>query len=70
MDAAGRSFFGFDEVGSRIWELLGRPCSVAELVVVLASEYDAPDSQLRTDTARFLEGLCEAQLVLRVVDRR
>ena len=57
-------YFGLNEVGTRIWQLLPpNSSSFAELCGRLASEYpDAPLETIRTDVAELLDALLEQQL--------
>ena len=57
-------YYGIDEVGSRIWELLESPLSVDELIGLLTEEYDVSQEQCRHDTLAFLEKLSEKDLLI------
>jgi hypothetical protein len=52
-------YFGLNEVGSRVWELLPPACSeLDELCAVLHAEYPEVDfATLRTDVAELIEEL-------------
>ncbi len=63
MDAKGTRFFGVDETGARVWDLLQTPQSIRELVAVLLTEYDAPSAQVQEDCRRFIARLLDAGLV-------
>jgi hypothetical protein len=49
LDLASGLYFGLDEVGTRVWELLGTGRSVAAVCDELHAEYDAPIERLRHD---------------------
>jgi hypothetical protein len=57
-------YFGLDEVGLRIWNLLVAGTTEAELFDRLLAEYDVEPDQLRSDIADFLDDL-EAEGLLR-----
>lgn len=50
-------------VGVRVWELLERPHSVAELVAALEREYEVDAGTLRADVDAFLARLQELELL-------
>lgn len=60
-------YFGLNEVGARIWELLPpASSSIGGLCAVLATEYpDVPAETLRTDVLELLEDLAREKLVSR-----
>lgn len=68
MDAKGKRFFGVDETGARVWDLLQAPKSIRELVAVLLTEYHAPLAQVQEDCTRFVGCLLAAELVEGVPD--
>ena len=51
---SGRTF-GLDKRGSRIWELLEQPQSLAVLVEKLVKQYDTTAEQCQADVLEFLE---------------
>jgi hypothetical protein len=55
--------FSLDEVAKRIWELCDGTRSVAQIVEVMAREYDAPTDVLRADTLELLVQLGENDLL-------
>ena len=61
-------YFGLDETGTRIWQLLSDGRSQAEIVDVLLAEYDADPATLRADVRALLEHL-SAQGLIRVEGR-
>ena len=65
LDPAGGEYFGLDEVGSRIWELLPDHPTAAALADRLFDEFDAPRETLAADAARLLGELAAAKLVVR-----
>lgn len=57
-----QELFALNEVGGWIWERLGEPCSVAELVAEVSSEFEVAEAQALPDVMTFLQGLVEAGL--------
>ncbi|HEX6747381.1 MAG TPA: PqqD family protein [Longimicrobium sp.] len=63
LNLADGVYYGLDGVGARVWELLRRPRSVAELRDALTAEYDVdPDTAWR-DLLVLLGELAERRLV-------
>jgi hypothetical protein len=65
LDPDGGEYFGLDEVGTRIWELLPAHSTASALAEQLAEEYDAPRELLAADAARLLGELAAMKLVAR-----
>ena len=63
LDLEGESYFGLNEVGTRIWQLLQSEHSVAGMVDTLSGEYDVSREQLESDVSDLLRKLTEAGLV-------
>jgi Coenzyme PQQ synthesis protein D (PqqD) len=58
------NYYSLNEVGCRIWELCDGHHSVAQLVEILASEYDAPVETLAKDALEVLDTLQSRKLVV------
>jgi hypothetical protein len=58
-------YYGLDEVGTRIWEMLAEGRSVESMVAQLLGEYDVTREKLETDVAQFVETLRSHGLLLR-----
>lgn len=56
-------YHGLDEVGSRVWGLLGRHGSVDQAMRTLLQEYDVTEEVLRRDLGVFVQDLCAAGLL-------
>ena len=63
LDLAGECYFGLNEVGTRIWQLLQCESSVGEALDALSDEYDVSRDQLKIDVGELLGRLKEAGLV-------
>ncbi|HEU0078137.1 MAG TPA: PqqD family protein [Longimicrobiaceae bacterium] len=59
-------YYGLDEVGTRIWELLPVYPTAAGLAERLHDEYDAPRERLAADVAALLGKLAALKLVERL----
>jgi hypothetical protein len=56
-------YYSLDEVGVRIWELLGEYKELTEVIKQVQAEYDVEEHVLRRDIAKFLHDLQEATLI-------
>lgn len=65
LDPVGGEYYGLDEVGTRIWELLPDHPTAATLADRLFEEYDAPRERLEADAATLLGQLAVHGLVVR-----
>ena len=64
LDLEGESsFFGLNEVGTRIWQLLQSEKTIAETLTALYDEYDVSQEQLATDVNELLAKLTKANLI-------
>jgi coenzyme PQQ synthesis protein D (PqqD) len=52
------TYFGLNPVGTRMWQLIGEQRSLARVLDVLASEYDADRDVLATDLLALAGELC------------
>ena len=57
------TYFGLDEVGTRMWTVLTAAESIQAAFDMLAREYDVDPSQLRQDLRDFLDELTARQLL-------
>lgn len=65
LDPVRGEYYGLDEVGTRVWELLPDHPTAAALAERLFDEYDAPREQLAADAAALLGKLASLKLVVR-----
>lgn len=59
-------YFGLNEIGSRIWNLLVAHGDLERVLTDLLDEYDVSEERLRADLEAFLATLVERQLVRRL----
>lgn len=62
------AYYGLNEVGTRVWQLLQEPRTVAELVEGVVEEFDVSAEECALDVAQLLEALEEKGLVEREVN--
>jgi hypothetical protein len=65
LDLAGETYFGLNEVGTRVWQLLKQDHGFIDLLDVLEAEFDVSRERLETDIAELLDQLEQAGIVER-----
>lgn len=63
LDLDSESYFGLDEVGTRMWQLVTAAPSVEEAFAALSREYDVEAATLRADLDELLGSLLEHGLL-------
>jgi hypothetical protein len=63
LDLASESYFGLNEVGTRIWALVEEGQSREAVVDTLVDEYDVERDVLEKDVSELLDQLNEAGLI-------
>lgn len=63
LDLEKESYFGLDEVGTRMWLALTGSSSMHAAFEALSAEFDVDPDQLRGDLERFVATLDEAGLI-------
>ena len=63
LEAEAGAYFGLDEIGTRIWHLVGEGKSDDEIVASLLEEYEVEPAVLRKDLAAFYSALKARGLV-------
>jgi len=56
-------YFGLDPVGARVWSLLQKPVTLAEICDTLTQEYDVERDRLEADLRELISDLTEHGLV-------
>jgi hypothetical protein len=64
LDLCRGEYFALDDVGSTVWESLGRGATLAETVAVLATLYDADVARLEGDVLRLVDELTKRNLLV------
>ncbi|CAK0750735.1 conserved hypothetical protein [Gammaproteobacteria bacterium] len=63
MNLSTNSYYGLDELGSRVWKLFDSPSSLSKLCSVLMQEYEVSSVTCHEQIAVLLEELIEETLV-------
>ena len=63
LDLAGETYFGLNEVGTRIWQLLKQNHGFEDMLEVLEQEFDVSHERLQADVAQLMEDLIAAGVV-------
>ncbi len=63
LDLESESYFGLDEVGTRIWQLLNETSNLQTVFDTLLEEYDVDEKQLKKDLQDHIAHLVEAGLI-------
>lgn len=62
LPAGSNVFFGLDDIGGRVWELIAEPVAVRDLCAALRREYDVDPVRCQTDVVQLLRELIDARL--------
>jgi coenzyme PQQ synthesis protein D (PqqD) len=57
LDLATGTYFGLNDIGTRIWQLVAQQKTLIEVVAVLEHEFDAPVDRLEADLRDFVDRL-------------
>jgi len=57
------SYFGLDDVGTRMWTVLTESASIETAYAVLQAEYEVEPEQLQADLCSFIDRLHESGLI-------
>lgn len=63
LDLNSESYFGLDEVGTRIWQLLREGKDLEQVSETMLAEYEVDIDQLQADLDELIEKLSEAGLI-------
>ncbi len=64
LDLASESYFGLDDVGTRIWQLLQEHGSLRKVFDTMLDEYDVEPERLEQDLLKHIGELADAGLVV------
>ena len=70
LDLTSGTYFGLNEVGTRVWQLVHDGHDEARIVETLAAEYEADRRVIAQDVVRLLADLRARQLIVEGVDGR
>lgn len=63
LDLKTESYFGLDETGTRIWQLLQEQKDIQSITETMLNEYDVEEKQLEKDIQNLLTQLNKAGIV-------
>ena len=63
------SYFGLDQVGTRIWQLISEYGDPQKICAVMMEEYDVAEVQMQRDLNNLIARLAEAGLVKVVTEK-
>jgi hypothetical protein len=64
LNVKSEQYFGLDEIGTRVWEVLVDDGKVETIVATLLAEYDVEEAVLRQDVDLLLADLVQAKLII------
>jgi hypothetical protein len=63
LDIAKGAYFGMDEIGSTIWDMIESPVRISDLCATLQSQFDVAAQDCQRDVLEFLNQLKEQGLL-------
>lgn len=63
MDIENGKYYGFNEVGSRIWNIIEKPIMVKDIVSILLDEFQVDENICETSVFSFLSGIYNDELI-------
>ena len=64
LDLASGTYFGLNEVGTRVWRMIDEGRDAAEIVDIVAAEYQADRGTIAQGVARLLDDLSARRLIV------
>jgi coenzyme PQQ synthesis protein D (PqqD) len=69
LDLSSGRYFGLNQVGTRIWTLIGDGLDTAAIVATLSREFDADVATIERDLRDLLDALSSRRLIVPTDDR-
>ena len=63
MSIENGEYYGLDDIGSRIWELIEHPVKVSDLIDTLLERFDVDRETCKIDVLKFLNELNEDRIL-------
>ena len=63
MSIANSEYYGLDNIGAQIWEIIEQPVSFNEIVTLLIKKYDVSEENCSADVQKFLSELLGKNLI-------
>ena len=67
LDLSSGIYFGLNQVGARIWDLIKQGRALGDIAAVVAEEFDAPAAEVEADTAELANQLVSRKLIVPLV---
>ncbi len=64
MSIENGEYYGLDDIGSRIWELIEKPVKVSDLIDTLLERFDVDRETCKKDVLKFLNELNEDRILV------
>jgi hypothetical protein len=64
LDLASGTYFGLNEIGTRVWRMIDEGRNAAEIVDAVAAEYEADRVTIAQDVDRLIEDLSARRLIV------
>ncbi len=64
LDLASGTYFGLNEVGTRVWRMIEEGRDAAGIIDAVAAEYDADRAIIATDVTRLFDELSARHLIV------
>jgi len=64
LDLSSGTYFGLNEVGTRVWRLVDEGHSTSRIVEIVSSEYEADRDTIERDVARLIDDLHSRRLIV------
>lgn len=65
LDLQQEQYFGLNEAGTRMWQLMSDGCPTDQIVGMMQSEFDVDENTVRADLADLIDKLVKANLLKR-----
>lgn len=63
LDPGAGTYFGLDEIGQRIWDLIARPAAVSTVCAELMEHYEVDEATCHSDVLALVAEMVAADLV-------
>jgi hypothetical protein len=63
LSPASGAYYGLDEVGTRVWELIQEPIPIEGIMTAIIEEYDVEPDRCKSDLFALLQELSNAGLI-------
>ena len=64
MSLANSEYYGLDNIGSQIWEIIEQPVSFNDIIATLIKKYDVSEENCIADIQEFLTVLFDKNLII------